>query len=261
MIRGAWSRDAVGWVVVAALLPPLAVLLAESGGPAALRIAVALAAIAAWQGIFRLAAGVPMSPTAAVTAIAVGVLAPGEMALWQLVLAVTFGTVLGELVFGGWGRNVLSAAVVTLAFVFVSFPDIRQPTAGPWMALACVPSALVLLATGILSWRVLASSLAAFAATATYVGADVDAVAGLGAVAFGLIFLAGDPVSSPSTAIGRVLYGALAGALAGHLGHRFGNLGAPQAIVFAVLLASIFAPLIDHAVIAAWARRRRLRHG
>ncbi len=261
MIRGVWSRATVGWVIVASLLPPLAALLLEQGASAALRIAIAVTVIAGWQLVFRVTAGVPMSPTAAVAAVAVGVLAPGEMAIWQLVLAVTFGSVLGELVFGGWGRNFLSPAVVTLAFAFVAFPEIRHDPAGPWMALACVPAAILLLATGILAWRVLASSVVALAATALAFNGELDSMPVLGGIAFGLVFLVGDPVSSPSTAAGRTLYGALTGALIGYLGRRFGALGAPQSIVFAALLASIFAPLLDHAVIAAWAYRRRLEHG
>jgi Na+-transporting NADH:ubiquinone oxidoreductase subunit B len=261
MIRGLWSRDMVGWIIVAALLPPLAVLLLAQGEPAAWRVAVALAVIAGWQLVFRWAGGVPMSPTAALTAVAVAILAPGEIAVWQLALAVSFGSVLGELVFGGWGRNVLSPAVVTLAFIFVSFPGVRQQPAGAAMALACVPAAGLLLAMGVLSWRVLAGALAGLAATAGALGADLGETAAAGGIAFGIVFLVGDPVSSPSTAAGRWLHGLLAGALIGQLGHRYGAVGAPQATVFAALLASIFAPLLDQAVIAARAWRRRLRHG
>ncbi|MFZ2652085.1 MAG: RnfABCDGE type electron transport complex subunit D, partial [Burkholderiaceae bacterium] len=153
MIRGVWSRDTLGWVIAAALLPAIAVLLVEQGAPAAQRMTIALAVILGWQTLFRFSAGVPMSPTAAVTAVAVAVLASGEMAAWQLVLAVSFGSVLGELVFGGWGRNFLSPAVVTLAFVFISFPEIRHPQAGLWLGVACAPAAALLLATGILAWR------------------------------------------------------------------------------------------------------------
>ena len=49
-----------------------------------------------------------------VTAVAVGVLASSKLAAWQLILGVSFGSVIGELVFGGWGRNFLNSAVVTL---------------------------------------------------------------------------------------------------------------------------------------------------
>lgn len=261
MIRGVWSRDTVGWVIAAALLPTLAVLLVQEGLDAALRVSVALAVVAAWQLAFRVAAGMPMSPTALVSAVAIGVLAPGDLALWQWVLAVSFGTVLGEMVFGGWGRNFVSGAVVTLAFVFISFPDVAHEPAGPVVALACVPAAAMLLTTGILSWRVLASAVTALAATALLLGVDAAALPGLGGAAFGLVFLLGDPVASPSTPAGRLLYGALGGALTAILGQGLGGIGAPQAVVFAALLASIFAPLIDHAVVAYWAYRRRSLHG
>jgi len=261
MIHGVWSRDTVGWVIAAALLPTLAVLLLQEGLDAALRVGVALAVVAAWQLVFHVAAGMPMSPTALVSAVAVGVLASGDLALWQWILAVSFGTVLGELVFGGWGRNFVSGAVVMLAFVFISFPDVGHAPAGPALALACLPAAAMLLATGILSWRLLTSAVTALCATALLLGIDVAALPSLGGVAFGLVFLLGDPVAAPSTPAGRILCGALGGALTAILGQSLGGIGAPQAIVFAALLASVFAPLIDHAVIAHWAWRRRARHG
>ena len=49
--------------------------------------------------------------------------------------------VIGEAIFGGWGRNVVSGAVATLAFLFFSFPEIRHEPASAWIALACVPLA------------------------------------------------------------------------------------------------------------------------
>ena len=65
--------------------------------------------------VFRVALGVPFAPAGAVIAVAAGALAPQDAPLWQIMIAVSFGTVIGELVFGGWGRNMLSAGVVTLA--------------------------------------------------------------------------------------------------------------------------------------------------
>ncbi len=260
-MRGLWSRDTVAWVLVAALLPTLAVLLLQEGAAAALRIGIALVVIIAWQGVFRAAAGMPMSPTAVLGALAVGVLAPGELAAWQLILGVSFGTVIGELVFGGWGRNFIAGAVVTLAILFISFPGVTHAPAGPWVALACLPAAALLLVTGIVSWRVLVPAVAALAATTVALGAELTALTSLGGVAFGLVFLLADPVSAPSTPVARLLYGALGGALTAYLGHRGGAIGAPQAVVFATLLASIFAPLLDQAVIAHWAYRRRTGHG
>ncbi len=261
MIRGVWSRDTIAWVIAASLLPTVAALLLPQGPPAAARIAIGIAVILGWQLVFRIASGVPMSPTAVLGAVAVAVLAPGDLAVWQLILALTFGTVIGELIFGGWGRNFLNGAVVTLAFLFVSFPQVAQSPAGSWIALASLPAAAMLLATGILSWRVLGSSVAALAVTIIVLGAETPSMATMGGVAFGFVYLVGDPVSSPSTQAGRVLYGALCGALTALLGQGYGAIGAPQAVVFATLLASIFAPLIDHGVIAFRTALKRRRHG
>ena len=260
-MRGLWPRATVAWFIVAALFPVLAALLMQEGVAAALRVGITLAVIVAWQLVFRFTAGVPMSPTAVVTAVAVGVLASGELAAWQLILGVSFGSVIGELVFGGWGRNFLNSAVVTLAFLFISFPGVTHAPAGPWVALACLPAAALLLANGVVCWRVLAAASAALAATSVALGGEFWALAGLGGVVFGFVFLLADPVCSPSTPAARLIYGALGGALTAYLGQRGGDIGAPQAVVGATLLASIFAPLIDQAVIAHWAWRRRSRHG
>jgi Na+-transporting NADH:ubiquinone oxidoreductase subunit B len=71
------------------------------------------------------------------------------------------------------------------------------------------------------------------------------------------VFLACDPVSAASTNPGRWVYGIIVGGMA-MLGR---SSGAGDGTVFAILVASIFAPLIDQAALFAnlWLRRRR--HG
>ncbi len=263
MIRGAWSPDTIAWVIVAALLPTATVAVLEQGTGAALRIGLSWTVVAAWQLVFGIVRGQRLYPVGAVTAVAVTVLAPGELALWQLVLALTFGTVVGELIFGGWGRNFLGAAVVTLAFLFFSFPEAGHdsPAAGAAVAAACLPAAAGLVVAGILSWRIVVGALAGLLALTALAGADPGELAVQGAFAFGLVFLVGDPVTAACTNAGRWIYGALAGALMGLFAWGAAGVGAPQAVVFAALIASIFAPLIDHAVIAAKDVARSRRNG
>jgi Na+-transporting NADH:ubiquinone oxidoreductase subunit B len=261
MIRGVWSRETIAWIFVGSLLPVLAALLIEQGMDAGQRILVSLAIIAVWQLVFLATRKQPLSPTGIVTAVAVTVLAPGEAALWQLALALSFGTVIGELVFGGWGRNVLSSAVVTLAFLYFGFPEVQHPPAGSMIALAGGLSAILLLATGIISWRVLAGAVLVLLAFAAPLGADITGLALGGSLVFGLVFLTCDPVASAATNPGRWVYGALTGGLAALFGWTGDGYGAPQTVVFATLVASLFAPLIDHAVIAIGIRQRRRLHG
>ncbi len=260
-MRGVWGPYTIAWVIVAALLPTVAVTVLEQGGAAAARIALSWAVVGAWQLLFGVVRGQRIYPIGAVTAVAVTVLAPGELALWQLVLALSFGAVIGELVFGGWGRNFLGGAVVTLAFLFFSFPDIRHAPAGTAVALACLPAAAGLILAGILSWRLLVGAAAGLLAVTAAFGVDPAVLAAQGALAFGIVFLVGDPVTSAATNPGRWIYGTAAGALTGLFAWGGAGAGAPQAVVFAALVASIFAPLIDHGVIAAKDLARRRRHG
>jgi len=259
MTGGVWNRETVGWVLAATLLPVLAALMVERGADPLLRVAAGLAVTGLWQALFRAAQGVPHSAAGAVTAVAVAVMAPEDLALWQIILGVSFGTVIGELVFGGWGRNVLGAATVALAFLYLSFPGTTPPPAGATLLIGCAASAVILLATGILSAGVVIAALAAWWGVALALAADPMPAAGSGALAFALVFLLGDPVASSATPAGRWIHGALGGGLAALLAAGAGAV--PQAAVFAALLASIAAPLIDQGVIAAARYRRSRRHG
>lgn len=261
MIRGVWSPDTIAWLIAVALLPTVATAVLEQGGSAAARIVSVWAIVFAWQLLFGFARGQRIYPNGAVTAVAVTVLAPGDLALWQLALAVSFGTVIGELIFGGWGRNFLGGAVVTLAFLFFSFPDVRHEPADTAVALACLPAAMGLIVGGILSWRIVAGAVGGLLAVAAGVGAEPAVLTAQGAIAFGIVFLVGDPVTSATTNPGRWIYGAMAGGLAGLFGWSGTGIGTPQAIVFATLIASILAPLIDHITIIAKDFVRSRRHG
>jgi Na+-transporting NADH:ubiquinone oxidoreductase subunit B len=260
MIRGAWNPDTIAWLIVVALLPTATVAVLEQGTDAAARIAFGWAVVGAWQLLFGFVRGQRLYPIGAVTAVAVVVLAPGDLALWQLVLALSFGTVVGELIFGGWGRNFLGAAVVTLSFLFFSFPDTRHDSASPAIAVACLPAAVGLIIVGVLSWRVVAGAIAGLLAVTVAFGADPAVLVPRGTLAFGIVFLIGDPVASAATNPGRWIYGAAAGALAGLFGWGGTGIDTPQAIVFAALFASIFAPLIDRGTIVAKALARRRGH-
>ena len=79
----------------------------------------------------------------------------------------------------------------------------------------------------------------------------------LGGFVFGTVFLATDPVAGPMTDPGRWGYGLLVGGLTVVI--RVGNPSHYEGVIFAILLASMFAPLIDYMVTELNIRRRRLR--
>lgn len=248
-MRGVWGRTAVGFFLAAMLVPVVASDFI-SHGPS-LHLLVALVTVAFWQTVFRVKQGTPFAASGAVTAVSFSLLAAGELAVWQIVLSVSFGVVLAELLFGGWGRNFVSGAVVAPAFAYLSFPEVMHPPPVLLVALGAGLSGVVLLAAGLIAWRVLAS--AGLVAVLCWAAGALPPDA-LGALFFAAVFLLADPVAAASTLLGRLGYGALGAGLAGlFLASGF---AVPQAVVYAVFLAQIFAPLIDQAAITFHVYRR-----
>ncbi len=79
----------------------------------------------------------------------------------------------------------------------------------------------------------------------------------LGGYAFGLVYMATDPVSAAITDPGKWIYGMLIGALAILI--RVINPAYPEGIMLAILFGNVLAPLIDHFVVQANIRRRLAR--
>lgn len=141
---------------------------------------------------------------------------------------------------------------------------------GETSALACLVGALLLVGLGLASGRVLAGGVAGLVATAVLAGLLGDPARpelGLpwswhltsGSFAFGLAFLATDPVTSAATPAGRLLYGATIGFLVVLV--RVFNPAYSEGVVMAILLANVLAPLYDHGVVRWQLRRRRRRLG
>ncbi len=246
---------------VAALLPPLVVVLVAGGTAQALLLAVALAVTLFWETLFALLRGRSLTWHGLTTALIVAIMVPAGAPLWQLALALSLGVVLGELVFGGRGFGFLAAGVVVLAFLRFSFSAIPLAGDSTQVALATLPGLALLLVLRLVSWRVALATLLGFAAASLAAGQEIDPVATGSSLAFGLVFLICDPFGTASTNPGRWLYGALAGGLVAAFNSANNAAVAPAAIVFAALLASVFAPLLDHAVVLVMARARRRRHG
>lgn len=239
--------------VLQALALLLPVLVSISAEPARAGLAlVALSVALFWEAVFLYWRRRRISCHAVTTGMIVTVMIPVSLPLWQLGIVLSMGVVLAEQVFGGRGFGFLNSAAVSLALLVFSFPEHQLTGGGYSVALAVLPGAILLLAAGLLSGRVLAGFVVAgalcLATSSGGVGADL---VGAGVVAsFGLVFLVGDGFAAASTNQGRWLYGALAGGL-------FVLLGAhPEAVVFAALLASLSAPLLD--VIGQRLMRRRV---
>lgn len=79
----------------------------------------------------------------------------------------------------------------------------------------------------------------------------------LGGFAFGMIFMATDPVSSSMTNAGKWVFGVLIGCMVVLI--RVVNPAFPEGMMLAILFANLFAPLIDHFVVQANIKRRLAR--
>lgn len=80
-----------------------------------------------------------------------------------------------------------------------------------------------------------------------------------GGFAFGMVFMATDPVSASFTNTGRWAFGALIGIMVVLI--RVVNPAFPEGMMLAILFANLFAPLFDYFVVQSNIKRRAARHG
>ena len=137
---------------------------------------------------------------------------------------------------------------------------------GETSVIAITLGAILLLFTGIASWRIMLSVVAggigmglvfnAIGAT-SYMQLPFYYHLIMGGFAFGAVFMATDPVTAPQTNAGKWIYGLLIGIFAVML--RVLNSAYAEGMMLAILLMNCFAPLIDHCVIARNIKMRQKR--
>ncbi|MBN2637733.1 MAG: NADH:ubiquinone reductase (Na(+)-transporting) subunit B [Bacteroidales bacterium] len=126
--------------------------------------------------------------------------------------------------------------------------------------------AVILLLTGVASWRVMVSVFAGGAVMGllfnlwganTYMEIPFWQHFIMGGFAFGAVFMATDPVTSSQTTKGKYIYGFLIGFIAVLI--RVINPGYPEGVMLSILLMNAFAPFIDHLVVQSNIKRRLKR--
>lgn len=141
---------------------------------------------------------------------------------------------------------------------------------GETSTLCCSIGAVILILTGLGSWRIMAACTIGMAV----MSGIFNLTAGPGAPAFwtlppwwhlvmggftfGTVFMATDPVSCATTDTGKWIYGIAIGVLAVLV--RVINPAYPEGMMLAILFMNVFAPFIDHYVVRANIRRRELRY-
>lgn len=140
------------------------------------------------------------------------------------------------------------------------FAGLVPGSVGETSVIAILIGAVILLWTGVASWKIMVSSVAGALLVgwlgnffgATTVPAYYQLI--MGGFAFGTVFMATDPVTSAQTECGKWIYGFLIGALCVIV--RLFNPGYAEGMMLAILLMNTFAPLIDHYVTDAAISRR-----
>jgi len=182
--------------------------------------------------------------------------------VWVAVDGISSATPLARAAEGG-----VEAVIATTSW-FDAFLGIIPGSMGETSTLACLIGAAVLLVTGVASWRIMASGLVAalvLSSLFVLIGSDTNPMFSvgphwhlvIGGFAFGLVFMATDPVSGAMTEEGQWCYGFLIGAMCILI--RVVNPAFPEGMMLAILFGNVFAPLIDQVVLKVHSRRR-LRH-
>jgi Na+-transporting NADH:ubiquinone oxidoreductase subunit B len=266
-----------------------------------------------WEALFDIIRKEEISESFLVTGALFTLIVAPTTPLWQVALGISFGIVIGKMIFGGTGFNVFNPALTGRAFLFFAYPAqmsgdqvwvavdgvtsatplarattdsaalMAEPglwwdaflgfipgSVGETSALACLIGASFLLVTRIASWRTMAAVAAgtiAMSLVFNAVASDSNPMMALpfwwhmvlGGWAFGAVFMATEPVTSPHTNWGKAVYGLLIGAMIVLV--RVINPSFPEGVMLSILLMNIFAPLIDYYVARVVIRRRSARHG
>jgi Na+-transporting NADH:ubiquinone oxidoreductase subunit B len=262
-----------------------------------------------WEVLFSIIRKHDINEGFFVTSLLFPLILPPDIPLWQVALGITFGVVIGKEVFGGTGMNILNPALTARAFLFFAYPaqisgdkvwvavdgvskatplaqlaDPAMNLSASWLdsfigiipgsmgetsALACIIGAIILIITGIGSWRIMFSVLAGMVILSLFfnlIGSSTNPMFQvsplwhfvLGGFAFGTVYMATDPVTAAMTEKGKYLYGLLIGFLVVLI--RVINPAFPEGMMLAILFGNVFAPIIDRIFINANIKRRLLRN-
>jgi Na+-transporting NADH:ubiquinone oxidoreductase subunit B len=145
-----------------------------------------------------------------------------------------------------------------------------QGSMGETSTLAILIGGGALLIMRIAAWRIVAGVMLGMVLTSALfnvIGSDTNPMFStpwywhlvLGGFAFGMMYMATDPVSASMTNRGKWFYGALIGLMVVLI--RVVNPAYPEGMMLAILFANLFAPFIDHFVVQANIKRRIARNG
>jgi len=181
--------------------------------------------------------------------------------------AISGETVLGTLAQGG---------EMSSSFVMDAFYGFMPGSIGETSAVLILLAGVFLIFTKIASWRIMLSAVVGSLVmglifnwvTSSGIISETNSFYGLmsteywhhlliGGLAFGIVYMATDPVTASQTTKGKWIYGFLIGFIAVMI--RVFNPAYPEGVMLAILLMNVFAPTIDHYVVQGNIKRRMKR--
>tara|TARA_Y100001968_G_scaffold229599_1_gene212403 strand:+ start:789 stop:1943 length:1155 start_codon:yes stop_codon:yes gene_type:complete len=169
------------------------------------------------------------------------------------------------------GSNVEALDLLSETYSFIDmFLGFIPGSIGETSTLACIMGALFLLITRIGSWRIMLGVIIGMILTsllamqlAPYSDNPMLSLPPhyhfvMGGFAFGLAFMATEPVTASHTNLGRWIYGLLIGFMVVVI--RAINPAYPEGMMLAILFANAFAPLIDYFILQKNIKNRMLRN-
>ena len=263
------SVKRVMWGTVAALLPITIAAIYLFGLPALTIILVTVIAAVVTEIVIYKAASQPITindGSAVLIGLLLALIMPASVPLWVPIIGAAFAIAVPKYIFGGTGTLVFHPALVGFAFLLAAWPTLMgtasTPNLGSFSDLLLETGAgrlveaspvLVLLGGAFVLYKKYVDRRVALSATILLLllmpivgmGSQLPYVL-TGGYFLGLIFLAADPVTSPVTKKGRLIYGGMLAMLILvqlHFNTYFAGM------CFAVLMMNVFSPLIDRSTI------------
>jgi len=279
------SVNRIMYITLLALLLPTASAVYFFGYYALSVIAVSVASSLVTEYLVKKLRGLPfvMDGSAVVTGLLLALMLPPTMPLWMVALGAVIAIAIVKEAFGGLGHYIFNPTLGGVAFLYACFPTemttwvepmgfsfektaaaapLSQAFAeqfdktamllgntsgglGETSALLILVAGVILISLRIIDWRIPVAYIGSTFFFSLVLGADPVFYILTGGLMLGAFFLATEPVTTPLTHRGRVIFAICAGLLL-VLSRRYGSM--PDGVVYSILLMNAFTPLIDRFV-------------
>ena len=285
-VRSQLTTGTVMYDVILALLPATAFGVWHFGVHALLIILMSIASAVLTEFIFNVITGkgnTLRDGSAVLTGLLLALCLPPQVPLYIPYIGAVFAIAVVKGLFGGLGRNILNPALAARCFLLLSFGGpmtkyfadgvsgatplasiaagqsadlVRILTGHAGGVIGCSAIALLLggiylLISGGITWQIPVATIASFSAFMMLFGKNMTPALLLaqicgGGVLMAAFFMATDPVTSPVSGPGQLIFGTCVGVLSGLL-RRFGS--SADSVSYAVILSNLATPVLDECLV------------